>query len=56
MRVSSIKTTLDDYGDVVTDEVSVAHSKVVGMVLGRADGSEKDPKQHTQLHTPPLSH
>jgi integrase len=56
MRHSSIKTTLDIYGDVVTDEVSTAHSKVVGMVLGRANTTQKDPEQHTQQHTPPLSH
>lgn len=53
MRHSSIKTTLDIYGDVVTNEVSTAHSKVVGMVLGRG---ERTAEQHTQPHTLPLSH
>jgi integrase len=48
MRHSSIKTTLDVYGDVVTDEVSTAHSKVVRMVLGQ---NGKDAEQHTQQHT-----
>ena len=52
MRHSSIKTTLDVYGDVITDEVSTAHSKVVGMVLGRANNTmQKDREQHTQQHT-----
>lgn len=51
MRHSSIKTTLDVYGDVVTDEVSAAHSKVVGMVLGRANSTQKSPELHTQQHT-----
>jgi hypothetical protein len=35
MRHASITTTLNIYGDVVTDEMAVAHSKVVGMALRR---------------------
>jgi integrase len=35
MRHSDIRTTLNIYGDVVTDEMMVAHSKVVGMALRR---------------------
>jgi integrase len=35
MRHSDIRTTLNIYGDVVTDEMAVAHSKVVGMALRR---------------------
>ncbi len=36
MRHSDIRTTMNLYGDVVTDEMSQAHSKVVGMALSRA--------------------
>jgi integrase len=35
MRHSDIRTTLNIYGDVVTDEMAVAHSKVEGMALRR---------------------
>jgi hypothetical protein len=35
MRHSDIRTTLNIYGDVVTDKMAVAHSKVVGMALRR---------------------
>jgi integrase len=36
MRHTDIRTTLNVYGDVVTDEMSVAASKVAGLaVLGR---------------------
>jgi integrase len=42
MRHSDIRTTLNIYGDVVTDEMERAHSKVVGLVLnGSRDGSQK---------------
>jgi integrase len=33
MRHSGIRTTLNVYGDVVTDEMRVAESKIAGMVL-----------------------
>ncbi len=33
MRYSDIRTTLNIYGDVVTDEMAQAHSKVVGLAL-----------------------
>jgi integrase len=33
MRHSDIRTTLNIYGDVVTDEMAEAHSKVVGLAL-----------------------
>jgi|SRR5215813_3115513 len=35
MRHASVTTTLDVYGDVVTDEMSEAGSKVVGLALNR---------------------
>ena len=36
MRHSNIRTTMNLYGNVVTDEMSQAHSRVVGMALARA--------------------
>jgi integrase len=33
MRHSDIRTTLNIYGDVVTDEMAQAHSKAVGLAL-----------------------
>jgi hypothetical protein len=33
MRHSDIRTTMNIYGDVVTDEMAQAHSKVVGLAL-----------------------
>ena len=33
MRHADIRTTMNVYGDVVTDEMSQAHAKVVQMVL-----------------------
>ena len=33
MRHTDIRTTMNVYGDVVTDEMSAAHSKVVGLAL-----------------------
>jgi integrase len=33
MRHSDIRTTMNIYGDIVTDEMSQAHSKVVGLAL-----------------------
>jgi len=35
MRHSDIRTTMNIYGDVVTNEMGVAHSKVVGLALNR---------------------
>jgi integrase len=35
MRHSDIRITMNIYGDVVTDEMSLAHSKVVGLALNR---------------------
>ena len=35
MRHSDIRTTLNIYGDVVTDEMQQAHSKVVDLALTR---------------------
>jgi integrase len=35
MRHSDIRTTMNIYGDEVTDEMGQAHSKVVGLALGR---------------------
>jgi hypothetical protein len=35
MRHSDIRTTMNIYGDVVTDEMAQAHSKVVGLALTR---------------------
>lgn len=36
MRHSDIRTTMNIYGDVVTDEMSQAHSKVVAMALSQS--------------------
>jgi len=36
MRHSDIRTTMNIYGDVVTDEMTRSHSKVVGLALGRS--------------------
>jgi len=36
MRHSDIRTTMNIYGDIVTDEMSQAHSKVVGLALPKA--------------------
>ena len=35
MRHSDIRTTMNFYGDVVTDEMGQAHSKVVGLAPSR---------------------
>jgi integrase len=37
MRHSGIRTTLNIYGDVVTDEMAQAHSKVVHLAIPRAN-------------------
>lgn len=37
MRHSDIRTTLNVYGDVVTDEMAEANSKVAKMALSRAN-------------------
>jgi integrase len=36
MRHSDIRTTMNIYGDVVTNEMGQAHSKVVGLALSRS--------------------
>lgn len=41
MRHTDIRTTLNIYGDVVTDEMSEAHSKVVGLALNGAHTERK---------------
>ena len=33
MRHADIRTTLNIYGDVVTNEMAIAHSKVVGLAM-----------------------
>ncbi|MGA6985098.1 MAG: site-specific integrase [Terriglobales bacterium] len=38
MRHADIRTTMNTYGDVVTDEMSRAASKVAGLALNRAQG------------------
>jgi len=37
MRHADIRTTMNLYGDVVTDEMAQANSKVARMALSRAD-------------------
>ncbi len=37
MRHSDIRTTMNIYGDVVTDEMERAHSKVVALALDRRE-------------------
>jgi|SRR5208282_189806 len=37
MRHSDIRTRMNLYGDVVTDEMAQAHSKVVGLALSTSD-------------------
>jgi integrase len=37
MRHTDIRTTMNLYGDVVTDEMAQAHSKVVGLALSSSD-------------------
>lgn len=37
MRHASITTTMDTYGDVVTDEMAQANAKVAGLALGKAN-------------------
>jgi integrase len=44
MRHSDIRTTLNVYGDVVTDEMAQAHMKVVRLALSRTNGSQSDRK------------
>ena len=41
MRHADIRTTMNIYGDVVTDEMQQAHSKVVGLALNRAQAERK---------------
>jgi integrase len=41
MRHADITTTMNTYGDVVTDEMSTATSKVAGLALNRAQTKRK---------------
>jgi integrase len=41
MRHSDIRTTMNLYGDVVTDEMEQAHSKVVGLALASRESDER---------------
>jgi integrase len=41
MRHSDVRTTMNVYGDVVTNEMQQAHSKVVGLALNRAQTERK---------------
>ena len=41
MRHADIRTTMNVYGDVVTDEMSEAHSKVVSLALNGAQTERK---------------
>jgi len=42
MRHADIRTTMNVYGDVVTDEMAQAHRKVAGLALNRLNGSQAD--------------
>jgi len=41
MRHADIRTTMNVYGDAVVDEMSEAHSKVVGLALNGAQTERK---------------
>jgi integrase len=41
MRHADNRTTMNIYGDVVTDEMQQAHSKVVGLALNGAQPERK---------------
>jgi integrase len=41
MRHTDIRTTMNVYGDVVTDEMSKAHSKVVALALNGTETARK---------------
>ncbi|HZZ14965.1 MAG TPA: hypothetical protein VFE08_03285 [Candidatus Sulfotelmatobacter sp.] len=41
MLHSDIRTTLNVYGDVITDEMAQAHTKVVGLALNGAQTERK---------------
>jgi hypothetical protein len=41
MRHSDIRTTLNVYEDVITDEMTQAHTKVVGLALNGAQTERK---------------
>lgn len=44
MRQGDIRTTMNVYGDVVTDEMQQAHSKVVGLAVNGAQQSARPAK------------
>ena len=37
MLHADIRTTMNTYGDVVTDEMEQGHAKVIGLALGKAN-------------------
>ena len=41
MRHSDIRTTLNVYGDVITDEMAQGHTKVMGLALNGAQTERK---------------
>ena len=41
MRHADIRTTMNIYGDVVTNEMAQAHGKIVGLALNRAQTERK---------------
>jgi integrase len=41
MRHADIRTTMNVYGDVVTNEMSTAHSKVVALALNGTETARK---------------
>lgn len=45
MRHTDIRTTMNIYGDCVTDEMSEAHSKVVGLALNGAQAERNQVKR-----------
>ena len=40
MRHADIRTTMNVYGDIVTDEMTVANGKVEGLALNGVQGGE----------------
>jgi len=49
MRHSDIRTTMNVYGDVVTDEMAQAHSKVVGLVRWHSANQTNGSQSGSQL-------
>ncbi|HEV2395725.1 MAG TPA: site-specific integrase [Candidatus Sulfotelmatobacter sp.] len=42
MRHTDVRTTMNTYGDAATDEMSAAHSRVVGLALNRAQAERSE--------------